>query len=730
MAEASASSPAGAALSGEEKRELLAGLLKERVRCARSYPTSFAQEQLWVVDQLDPGPVYNIFSALPFPGAPDQPALRRALAEVVRRHEALRTTFHAQGGQPVQRIAPAGPLALPVADLRALPPALREAEAARLIAQEKAHRFDLARGPLLRALLVLQEREHLLLLVVHHIVSDGWSVGVLARELGVLYEAFAAGRPSPLPVLPLQYADFALRQREQFAGGAMARQLAYWTHRLSGAPELLRLPLDRPRPRVRGYAGAWQPVAIGSRTTAGLQALGRRERVTPFMTLLAAFAILLYRYSGQTDIVVGTPIANRRQAETEALIGFFVNMLVLRIQLDPRAGALEVVRQVREVTLAAYEHADLPFETLAAELRPQRDGSHSPLFQVAFALHNLPGAAPAAGAEPPPGDEPPPVHPGSAKFDLTLFMSEAGDWLSGAFEYSTDLFEHATIGGMIGDWRTLLAAIAADPQCPIAELPLPGAAQRERLRPPGGPEPAGPRVARRAVYRPAHAARGSAGRRLVRGAGDRADRRRGRLLRPGRPLAAGHASGLAAARGLPRRPAAAADLRGADGGRAGRQHAGRRDDPRAGRARRAAAAGGRGDVRRRGRHAARPGRIGAADDGQAIGPLRQAPGAAGRAVARRRRTGRCGVRERSGGRPAAALVRPAAAVVSRPVRGGQPALQHRLAGAAGRAARPARGRGRAARDRAPPRRAADQLPAGRRAAGAAGVAPRRRSSCR
>jgi amino acid adenylation domain-containing protein len=474
-----------AGMTPDEKRELLARLLKEKVRCSRPYPMSFAQERLWIIDQFDPGPIYNISFQIRFPGAVDEAALRKTLTEVVRRHEALRTTFHTENEVSVQRIHPARPFELPVADLSGMPPALRDAETARLALQENVYRFNLSEGPLFRALLVkLQEYDSILLLTMHHIVSDGWSMGVLMREIGTLYSAFAAGQPSPLPELSLQYADFAIQQREYLSSDVLARYLSYWKGQLGGAPDVLELPTDRVRPRIQTFNGAWQSFVIGSKTTAGLQRICRRERVTLFMTLLAAFKILLARYTGQTDVVVGTPIANRNRAETEALIGFFVNTLVLRTDLSGGATALDVIRRVREVTLEAYEHQDLPFEKIVEELQPDRDLSHSPLFQVMFALQNAPsGQNGGTMAVPEPADdEPPPQpYPGSAKFDLTLSLTEAGDALSASFEYNTDLFEHATIGRMVGHFRTLLASIAADPERRIDELPMLTPAERKQV---------------------------------------------------------------------------------------------------------------------------------------------------------------------------------------------------------------------------------------------------------
>jgi amino acid adenylation domain-containing protein len=473
-----------AAMAPAEKRELLARLLREKARSARSYPMSFAQERLWFLDQFDPGPVYNIPMQVRFPGPLDEPALRKTIGELVRRHEVLRTTFHTENGRPVQRVHPATAPALPVVDLRAAPAETRESEAAAVAAREAAVRLDLAQGPLFRATLVrVHDDDSVLVLVMHHIVSDGWSVGVLMRELGALYDAYANGRASPLPELPLQYADFAAQQREFLSGDVLERQLGYWREQLRGAPELLNLLVDRPRPKAQTFNGAWQPFTVAPAVTAGLQRICRTERVTTFMTLLAAFGILLYRYTDQGDVVVGTPIANRNRAEIEALVGFFVNTLAIRTRLAGTDTVLDVIRRVRETTLQAYDHQDLPFEKLVVELQPDRDLSHSPLFQVMFALQNTPGASPGEGVPQAYADDPqpPPVYLGTAKFDLTLSMTETGDRLAGTIEYNTDLFEHATVARMIGHFRTLLAAIAEQPERLVGELPLVTPAERRAI---------------------------------------------------------------------------------------------------------------------------------------------------------------------------------------------------------------------------------------------------------
>ena len=392
-------------------------------------PLSFAQQRLWFLDQMQPGnPFYNIPIALRIWGPLDTAVLQRCLAEVVRRHEALRTTFAAPEGRPVQVIAPSLALSLSSIDLSVLPQEQCQSQALRLAAEEARQPFDLEQGPLLRGcLLRLAEDEHVALFTMHHIVADGWSVGVLIQEVAQLYPALAAGRPAPLPELPVQYADFAFWQRQWLQGEQLQSQLAYWRERLAGLSPL-ELPTDRPRPALQSFRGASLPVLLSGPLSQGLQALSRREGVTLFMTLLAAFQTLLCRYSGQEDVAVGSAIANRNRAETEGLIGFFVNMLVLRSDLsgDPTFRAL--LQRVREVALGAYAHQDLPFEKLVEELQPERDLSRQPLFQVGFVLQNtplprleLPGLRIA----------PLEIDNGTSKFDLTLMLRESAAGAAG-----------------------------------------------------------------------------------------------------------------------------------------------------------------------------------------------------------------------------------------------------------------------------------------------------------
>ncbi|HEX2092214.1 MAG TPA: condensation domain-containing protein, partial [Longimicrobiaceae bacterium] len=351
-------------------------------------PLSFAQERLWFIDRMQPGSsTYNLPLALRLRGPLHTGALQRALGEILRRHEALRTVFAEVDGSPAQLVAPFGGFALPVADLSGLGEAAREAEARRRATEEALRPFDLAAGPLFRArLLRLSGEEHLLLLSMHHIVSDGWSLGVLFRELAALYAAYRDGRESPLPELPVQYADHAAWQRRHLQGAALQRQLAYWRERLADAPALLELPTDHPRPPVQSFRGASQRRELAAGALERLRALGRQEGATLFMVVLGAFQVLLSRYAGSEDVVVGSPIAGRTRREVEALIGFFVNTLVLRSDLSADPSFREVLRRVREATLGAYEHQELPFEKLVAELQPERSLSHSPLFQVTFTL--------------------------------------------------------------------------------------------------------------------------------------------------------------------------------------------------------------------------------------------------------------------------------------------------------------------------------------------------------
>ncbi|MBD0340904.1 MAG: AMP-binding protein, partial [Microcoleus sp. Co-bin12] len=445
-----------------------------------AFPTSFAQQRLWFIDQFEPeNPFYNLPAAVLLKGRLNVVVLELSFKEIVRRHEALRTTFATVDGQPMQVVGQKFNFGLQVLDLQQLPETEREEKVKQLAAEEASKPFDLTKGPLLRAsLLQLDAEEYVLLLTLHHIIFDGWSIGVFLQELAALYEAFSIGKPSPLPELSIQYADFAIWQREWLAGERLQTQLNYWKKQLSGAPPLLELPADRPRPPVQTYRGAKESFLIPRTLRSALKKLSRQENVTLFMTLLAAFKTLLYRYTGQADIPVGSPIANRNRAEIQGLIGFFVNNLVLRTDLSGALTFRQLLARIREVSLEAYAHQDLPFEKLVEELQAERNLSYNPLFQVAFVLQTAPVAAESiAGLNLTLLD----VENQTAKVDLTLHLEEKQEEISGQFEYSTDLFDAATIYRMAEHFIALLEGITANPDRRIEELPLLGEKERHQL---------------------------------------------------------------------------------------------------------------------------------------------------------------------------------------------------------------------------------------------------------
>ncbi|MEW5927747.1 MAG: non-ribosomal peptide synthase/polyketide synthase [Gemmatimonadota bacterium] len=450
-------------------------------RDGRPLPLSFAQQRLWFIGQLEPeSAAYNMPYALRLRGRFDPAVLERSLAEIVRRHETLRTVFAvADGGEPVQVVLDAAPVALPVADLRGLPAEPREAEARRLAREEAARPFDLAAGPLLRvSALRLDEAEWGLLFTLHHVVSDGWSMGVLIREVSELYGALAEGRGPELPELAVQYADYAAWQRAWLAGDALESRLGWWRERLAGAPPLLELPTDRTRPQVQDSRGGLARVLLPAEVSAGLRALSRREGATAFMALLAAWQLLLARYAGTEDVSVGTSIAGRTRLETEPLIGFFVNTLVLRTDLSGDPTFLELLARVRETTLGAFAHQEIPFERLVEELAPERSLAHSPLFQVMFELQNAErGGLRMGGLQ----VEPLAEVGGSALFDLTLGLAEDEQGFAGVLSYRTELWEHATVERMAGHFARVVGAVVSDPSRPVSEAPLLSGAERERV---------------------------------------------------------------------------------------------------------------------------------------------------------------------------------------------------------------------------------------------------------
>ncbi|WP_437779129.1 amino acid adenylation domain-containing protein [Sorangium sp. So ce1097] len=452
-------------------------------------PLSFAQERLWFLAALEETAAsYNVPAAVRLLGPLDVARLERSFAAVVRRHEALRTTFEERDGRAVAVVHAERPAALSLGDVSGAPGEAREAEALRRLEAEARRPFDLRGGPLLRVALVrLGEREHLLLVVLHHIVSDGWSMNVLVREVAELYAADAEGRAAALPSLPIQYADYARWQRAWLAGAALDEHLAHFRQRLSAEPPVLRLPADRPRPAARTYRGARLNFALPRELSAELGALARGQGVTAFMLLLTAFQALVARRSGQTDFCVGTPIAGRTRVEVEDLIGLFVNTLVLRADLSGDPRFTDLLARTREEVLAAQAHQDLPFEQLVKALRPARDLGSTPLFQVMFSLQEASRRAlPLADLELRPVE----VDPGSAQFDLSLHMATAPEGMSGSFEYSTELFEEPTIRRMADDLRAVLEAIVARPTARLGELPLPEAPAPALPEPPA-PAPTG-----------------------------------------------------------------------------------------------------------------------------------------------------------------------------------------------------------------------------------------------
>jgi aspartate racemase len=442
-------------------------------------PLSFAQQRLWFIDQLEPGnSAYNCPAAVRLKGPLNVAALEQSVNEIVKRHEALRTIFTTVDGQPAQVIAPTLTVRLPVVNLQELHESEREAEVQGLVIEEAQRPFNLARGPLLRVtVLRLAKEEHVGLLTMHHIVSDGWSTGILIREMAVLYEAFSRGRSSPLPELTIQYADFAYWQRQWLQGEVLDTQLTYWKRQLLDAPPL-ELFTDHPRPAVQTFRGSYQSLLLPKNVGEGLRALSRQEGITLFMTLLAAFKILLHRYTDQDDLIIGTPIANRNRLEIEGLIGFFVNTLVIRTDLSGNLTFRELSRRMREVCLGAYAHQDLPFERLVEELHLERNLGRNPLFQVMFVLQNasvqtigLPGLT----------LNPVEVDSGTAHFDLTLHMADTEQGLIGTLAYNKDLFEAATITRMLGHFRTLLEAVVANPARRLSDLSLLCESERQQL---------------------------------------------------------------------------------------------------------------------------------------------------------------------------------------------------------------------------------------------------------
>lgn len=444
-----------------------------------AFPASFAQRRLWFLDQLVPGDVsYNVAGAVEIQGEIDTEALKKSLQEIVRRHESLRTLFRGEQGESQQVIHPDMPLSIEVVDLQSLPEQERAPKAEQL-AREKANTpFDLKRGPLFRvSLLQLREQHYWLVVMMHHIISDGWSVGVLVRELVDLYSAFAQGMPSPLPELPIQYVDYTAWQQEQLSGERLQSEVDYWRSQLEGS-STLELVTDHPRGASTANKGATQKVQIEPELARDVKLFAQEHGATLYMVLLAAFQALLHRYSGQTEVLVGSPIAGRTQKEAQLLIGFFVNTLVMKAKFEPEITFRQLLRQVKETTLGAYAHQELPFEKLVEELSPDRDSGRTPFFQVVFVFQNAPmpelelGSAKLRMLELP--NE-------TAKFEMTLVMQEFGNLIKGSLEYSTDLFEAATISALLRHYVFLLESLVRDPDRPVSQAPLVDEEERSRL---------------------------------------------------------------------------------------------------------------------------------------------------------------------------------------------------------------------------------------------------------
>jgi len=448
-------------------------------------PLSFAQQRLWFLDQLTPNtPLYNIPSVVRLEGRLDLAALERSVNEIVRRHEALRTRFEVEAGEPAQTIDPWEPRRLEVTDLTGLAPEEREAEIRRMTREEAGAGFDLSRGPLLRMkVLKLGEEEHVALFTMHHIVSDGWSMRILSRELGALYRAYLAGEESPLEELPIQYADFAVWQREWLKGKTLEAELEYWRKQLAGLEDL-DLPTDHPRPVAWSHRGASQRFVVERELTERLRELSRREGVTLFMTLLGGFDVVMSRYSGQEDIALGTDIANRDRAEIEGVIGFFVNQLVLRVRVSERESFSQLLKRVREVCLGAYSHQSLPFEKLVEELQPERDLSRSPLFQAKLILQNMSREAvelEEMGLRIGSGQAQASSEAQTAKFDLMAAVTDAGGDLVGVMVYSLDLFEAETVERLASHYTNVLRGMVEGGGRPISELSMLSAAEKRQI---------------------------------------------------------------------------------------------------------------------------------------------------------------------------------------------------------------------------------------------------------
>ena len=456
-------------------------------------PASFAQQRMWFLQRLEGGAIYNVPSATRLRGPLDEDALERALTTIVERHESLRTVFQLVDGVPHQVILPPEPVALETYDVSDHADAAQRA--LEIVSEQARTTFDLScELPIRVALIKLDSEDHVLTLTLHHIVSDAWSMGVLGRELGEYYGPFVAGQPLELPELPIQYADYAGWQREWLASGGLDQQLGYWRRKLAGAPNLLELPTDKQRPAEQSFAGRTLRTVLPRELLERVKQTSRREQTTVFMTLLAAFAAMIARYSSQDDVVVATPVAGRDRVELEPMIGLFVNTLALRVTLDDDPTFAQLLARVRETALEAFSNQDVPFDQLVHELRPQRSRSHPPIAQVMFVMQGgveQPLALEGLQHERIQADR------ATAKFDLAMFAGEVSDGLRIAIEYCADLFEAETVERMLEHYHLLLDAALADPDCPVSRLPMLSEAERGLILgewAPGAPrsEPARP----------------------------------------------------------------------------------------------------------------------------------------------------------------------------------------------------------------------------------------------
>jgi len=464
--------------SAEQKRSLLAARLRQAVLEKQALPLSFAQQRLWFLDQLEPNsPLYNMPNLLRLRGTLNEEALQKSLNMIVARHDILRTRFVCVNETPQQVVDRDGEVRVNVVDLSSFPEGSREGEAKRLVHEEVNRPFNLSTDQLLRAALFrFNAEEHWLLLTMHHIVSDGWSLGIFFRELTALYQGYAQGNPARLPALPIQYSDYAGWQRERLP--VLAQQLSFWKEQLSGNPPVLELPSDRPRRPWPTFRGRSEALVLGGELSSKVKQLANRNKVTLFMVLLAAFKTLLHRYTQQEDILVASPIAGRDRVETEGLIGFFVNTLILRTKVEADTTFEELLKRVREVTLGACAHQDLPFEKLVEELHPERSLNHLPFTKVMFAVQN---EVLEAMKWPGLGIEFMEVESDTAKFEITFIVQESSGGLAARIEYNTDLFNVSTIRQLLHHYQSLLEGIVSDARRPLWKLPLVTETERKQI---------------------------------------------------------------------------------------------------------------------------------------------------------------------------------------------------------------------------------------------------------